>query len=500
MKRYWGQWESLKVMGGVLYRKFEMEDGRRHIWQVIMPPNLRKAFLMRIHDDKVVGHLGMEKTRQRVQARAYWFKWRESVNSFCRVCDLCASRKPPQRKPRARMQQFLTGVPLERVSLDVLGPLPKSDQDNKFILLICDYFTKWVEAFPMPNQEAKTVAEIFVKEFVCRYGTPRQLHSDQGSNFQSDLFKKVCQMLEIDKSRTTPYHPQSIGLVERMNRTIEAMLSMFTSTGQRDWDNYLPYIMMAYRSAVQETTGYSPNQMMLGREAELPIDIVMGYPEEDVIEGTHHEYVDDMKQKMTLVHDRARENIKLKSDKQKRYYDLKAQPKGYEPGEAVWLLNPARKKGVSPKLTRPWEGPYLIVHKLSSVTYRIQKSPKAKMKVVHYDRLKKYKGENPPLWHIKDNVVETVEVVAEDSHREHEHGAENDETILYDYDGEETILYNYNEETDVKRADSNLNENTEVKLIDEDSDKETVETLDLEIPDKRSKRIIRKPMRYRDDS
>ena len=115
----------------------------------------------------------------------------------------------------------------------------------------------------MPNQEAKTVAELFVKEFVSRYGTPRKLHSDQGSNFQSELFRKVCQMLEIDQSRTTPYHPQRDGLVERMNRTIEAMISMFVDPNQKDWDDVLPYIMMAYRSAIQDTTGYSPNKKIL---------------------------------------------------------------------------------------------------------------------------------------------------------------------------------------------------------------------------------------------
>jgi transposase InsO family protein len=140
------------------------------------------------------------------------------------------------------MQQHLTGVPMERVSLDVLGPLPKSNDDNKFVLLVCDYFTKWVEAFPMPDQEAKTVADKFVKEFVCRYGVPRKLFTDQGSNFQSRLFKEVCELLGIEKSRTTPYHPQSDGLVERMNRTIEAMLSMFVSPTQRDWDIYICHI------------------------------------------------------------------------------------------------------------------------------------------------------------------------------------------------------------------------------------------------------------------
>ena len=130
---------------------------------------------------------------------------------------ICAPVENPPQRFKAPMQQHNTGVPMERVSMDVLGPLPKSDAENKFILLICDYFTKWVEAFPIPNQEARTIADRFVKEFVCRYGVPRRIFTDQVVNFQSELFKEVCEMLDIDKDRTTPYHPQSDGFVERMN-------------------------------------------------------------------------------------------------------------------------------------------------------------------------------------------------------------------------------------------------------------------------------------------
>ena len=199
-KRYWAQWESLKIMGGVLYRKFETIPGKNFLWQVIMPKNMRAEFLSRVHDHKMMGHLGMEKTRRRVLQRAYWFNWKNEVDQFCRECKLCASRKPPVRRLKAPMQQHNTGVTMERVSMDILGPLPKSNSENKFILLVCDYFTKWVEAFPIPNQEAKTVAERFVKEFVCRYGVPRRIFTDQGSNFQSELFKEVCELLEDRKS------------------------------------------------------------------------------------------------------------------------------------------------------------------------------------------------------------------------------------------------------------------------------------------------------------
>ena len=109
--------------------------------------------------------------------------------------------------------------------MDIVGPFPKSANGNKYILVVSDYFTRWAEAFPIPNQEALTVARVFVNEYVCRYGVPVQLHTDEGRNFESKIVEEMCKILEIDKTRTSPYHPQSDGIVERFNRTLEAMLA-----------------------------------------------------------------------------------------------------------------------------------------------------------------------------------------------------------------------------------------------------------------------------------
>ena len=111
----------------------------------------------------------------------------------------------------------------------------------------------------MPNQETLTVANVVVQEFVSRFGVPRQLHTDQGRNFEVRLFQEMCLILEIEKTRTTPLRPQSDGMVERFNRTLEAMLAKFVDDDQRDWDPYLPLLVMAYLSSVHETTGFSSN-------------------------------------------------------------------------------------------------------------------------------------------------------------------------------------------------------------------------------------------------
>ena len=189
------------------------------------------------------------------------------------------------RKRQAQLGQYNVGAPMERLAIDVLGPLPTTEAGNKYLLIAADYFTKWVESYPLPNQGAITVAEALVKNFVCRFRVPLIIHSDQGRNFESLVFSEICKLFGIHKTRTTPLHPQSDGMVERFNRTIEAQLSKFVDENQRDWDTHVPLLPMAYCSAVHETTGCTPAQLMMGRDSRLPIDLLIGRPEE---ESAHH--------------------------------------------------------------------------------------------------------------------------------------------------------------------------------------------------------------------
>ena len=126
--------------------------------------------------------------------------------------------------------------------------------------------------------EAVTVARILVDEVITRFGIPERIHSDQGAQFESNLFSELCKLLQIEKTRTTPYHPQSDGMVERFNRTLTKMISMFVDDNHRNWDEQIPYVMMAYRATEHETTGMSPNMLMLGRETSTPLDIMFEMP------------------------------------------------------------------------------------------------------------------------------------------------------------------------------------------------------------------------------
>ncbi len=115
------------------------------------------------------------------------------------------------------MEIVRSGYPMERIAIDILGPLPKTERGHQYIVVIGDYFTKWTESHAIPNIEATTVATVLIEQVVSRFGVPRRIHSDQGLQFKGKLFLEMCSLLQIEKTRTTPYHAMSDGMVERFN-------------------------------------------------------------------------------------------------------------------------------------------------------------------------------------------------------------------------------------------------------------------------------------------
>ena len=472
-KAYWAQWDRLQLRSGILYRKWESNIGDKS-WQLVVPKKMRQDILKQLHDNKTAGHLGTKRTRIRVAQRFYWHGSMSDVGRWCQSCDMCASRQRPHKTPRAPMKKYNVGAPLERIAIDVMGPLPVTINGNKYIAVIGDYFSKWTEAYAMPNQEATTVANIVVEEFICRFGVPRILHSDQGRNWESKVFQEVCRLLDIDKTRTTPYHPISDGMVERFNQTVEAMLSKFVDDNQKDWDAHLPYMMMAYRSAEHESTGVAPVEAMLGRHIELPIDLIVGSPPEEEDDQHHRssnmpEYVQNLKERLEKVHEFVRERQHIATESQKRSYDHRATAHKYNVGDNVWLHCLARKKGRSPKLQRSWEGPYTVTTKLSDVTFRIQKSARSLPKVVHYNRLKLYEGRNPSTWFRRNDApVETTQDKASQTismdmidNEEIESSSNNSDEPNLTVQSESQYDSHVNDETTESETDSHMSEEEE---------------------------------------
>ena len=340
----------------------------------------------------------MNKLLHKVQQRYHWVGLANDVRSWVRKCNTCAQIKNPQRKLLAPLQQYTVGAPLERLPMDIMGPLPKTDRGNVYVLVIGDYFTKWVEVFPLPNQEVETVARVFVEEFICRFGVPKELHTDQGHNFESNLMKEVCKLLVAKKTRTCSYQPKGDGFVERFNRTLISMVAsaLDPERHQQDWDERIPYAMLAYRTSVQSSTRETPSMMMLGRETTLPVDVIVQSPSPD--ENEKDDYAYKLRCTLQDVHEHARSKLKLAASKQRQMYDRNTIMRTFKTGDWAWLQSTQKKRGLTPKLMLKWLGPYLVIGKLSEVVYRIQLSQRANPKVVHLNRLNMYNGPPRPSW------------------------------------------------------------------------------------------------------
>ena len=246
------------------------------------------------------------------------------------------------------------------------------------------------------NTSRWAIARKLVDEFVSRFGAPETLHTDQGRNFESNLFNELCRLLGIVKTRTSAYHPEGDGMIERFNRTVVSMLSNYVSDNQRDWDRHLPQVMMAYRSSKYESTKYPPFFMMFGRDVKLPIDVMCGrapgQPQETV------EYTRGLRDPLEAAHNKARTHLQAAQKRQKDYYDRRVAGTSFRVGDWVLLSTTAVKRGLSPKLHHQWQGPYVVLDKVSEVNYRVQLATgQGRKQVVHFNRLRPFNHARPML-------------------------------------------------------------------------------------------------------
>ena len=380
-------WDQLVVEDGVLYRQYSNGDASPSvILQLVVPQADREEIIRQMHGGDTGGHLGVEKTVHKVKERYYWPGHWNDVKLFCKTCTACNTRKGTTPRPRAHLQSVQAGYPMQLVAMDIVGPFPESESGNKYILVVSDYFTKWVEAYGIANQEASTIAQTLVDEFFCRFSPPRQLHSDQGRQFESQVIAQICKLLGIVKSRTSPYHPQSDGQVERFNRTLLDMLATSAKDHPWSWEHHLRKVCFAYNTSVHSTTGFTPFYLLFGRQAVLPVDLMFSPVQKSV---TPSEYAAHLKYSLANAYEHVRKCTGAQQQRQKELYDRRVHGQLHDIGELVWLHQSAVPRGSSKKLYHPWTGPYRVLKRLSDANYRIQhiEHPRKRM-VVHFDRLK----------------------------------------------------------------------------------------------------------------
>jgi len=490
VKTLMARWKQLTIEDGVLVRHVREDGTPREICQIVLPAPLRELVLHQLHDLRIVGHLGIQRTVGRVKHRFYWPGVALDVTRWCARCTECASRKGKPHPRRRPLTQLPTGAPFDRIAMDILDTHKPTAKRNRYILVISDYFTKFTMAFPLRRHTAKNVANVVVNQWIVLFGVPKAIHSDQGREFESSLFRGVIELLGSKKIRTAPYRPQSDGQVERMNRTILQLLSAFVSDRANDWDVHLPYVMMAYRSSVHSSTGCTPHIMVFGRETNLPIDLIFPSMNEEELPSCGTEYVEYLRSMIRTTHEFAREHLRQAGIRQKRGYDAHAKATGeYKPGDLVRYYYVPLTQGN--KFARPWTGPWKVESQETEVDYKIAllSNPK-KTRVVHFDVLKPYER-------LEDDVVETQP--GSDQSKENESDILESIRDLYApwkvTTDNEALLSNSSEEKESSESDTNsMSDQFDGVVVDPELINKTTQNIPRR--SQRPQRQRRRPQRY----
>lgn len=399
--------EGVVQKEGIYYRRWHPRNAPGETYeQLVLPKTYRSKVLKLAHSMPMAGHLGRDKATQRIQRRFYWPTMYRDVKRYCQECPECqrfggAGRKAPL------IPLPIIGEPFRRIAMDVVGPLPRTSRGNRFILVVSDYATRYPEAIALRRVTAEKVAEELVTLF-SRHGIPEEILTDQGTNFTSTLLGELYRMIGVKAIRTSPYHPQTDGLVERFNQTLKKMLKKVLAGEGRQWDVMLPYVLFAHREAPQATVGFTPFELLLGLEVRGLLDVLREDwtgekdTEEDVVT-----YVSRVRERMEEAQEIVKQNSSAMQTKHKEYYDRKARELNLDVGDQVLLLLPDSNK----KFLAKWQGPYKITRKIGRVNYEIKMPDKGDRKqIFHVNLLKRWKTrpeEEPEgIYHIEEEDLQ----------------------------------------------------------------------------------------------
>uniref|UniRef100_A0A8C5MH87 Gypsy retrotransposon integrase-like protein 1 n=1 Tax=Leptobrachium leishanense TaxID=445787 RepID=A0A8C5MH87_9ANUR len=322
------------MLDEVVYRRGPSANAEE-IQQLFLPTKHRESVLRSLHDEH--GHLGAERTFKLVRDRFYWPCMRAEVESYCHSCLRCIQRKtlPTRTAPMSHLQ---SQGPMDLVCIDFLCLEPDATGQGN-ILIVTDHFTRYAQAFSTKDQRAPTVAKVLMEKFFVHYGLPRRIHSDQGRDFESRLVGQLLELLGIQKTRTTPYHPQGDAQPEWFNRTLLNMLGTLSNVEKQSWSRHIATLVHAYNSTESDATGYSPYRLMFGREARLPVDLAFGLSLDQTSVASHRNYVDRLRKNLASAFEQARLTSENREQRNKRNYDLKVRIQDLQPGDRVLLKN-----------------------------------------------------------------------------------------------------------------------------------------------------------------
>lgn len=350
---------SFQTRSGVLYRQYRDRKGKAFD-QLVVPQRYRADLLHLAHDCSWSGHLGIKKTKALLTQEYYWPGCWKDVETFVRTCDACkrVGKSTDRLKAPMKLVPVIT-EPFRRLVIDIVGPLPQTQSGYRYILTALCPATKFPEAVPLKELSSTSVVDALLSIF-ARVGFPAEIQSDQGSIFTSALTTTFFEKCGITLVHSSVYHPQS-NSVERLQSVLKRVLRALGVEQSRDWEACLPAAMFALRTAPDESTGFSPAELVYGRTLRTPLRMLRESWEGHGENQTVVEYVLELLTRLNDAKGIVEENMKRAQQKAKAYYDRSAKLRTFKVNDRVMILVPSRKN----KLDVQWEGPARVVQKLS---------------------------------------------------------------------------------------------------------------------------------------
>ena len=357
--------------------------------QIVVPKSYRHEILSIAHESPMSGHLGINKTYHKIINHFYWPGLKSDVSKYCKTCHTCQMvGKPNQTIPKAQLHPIPAfDEPFSRILIDCVGPLPRTKSGNEYLLTIMCTSTRFPEAIPLRNIKTKSIVKALIKFFTF-VGLPKSVQSDQGSNFMSGIFQQVMHELGIKQFRSSAYHPESQGALERFHQTLKNMIRSYCFDTEKDWDEGIHLLLFAVRESVQESLGFSPFELVFGHSVRGPLKLLKEkFLSNDETPLNLLQYVSDFRNRLSRACEVARSNLKTSQGKMKARYDNHVIDRKFKPGDKVLALLPIPGRPLQAR----YFGPYTIDKKTSDLNYIINTSGRRKNKqMCHVNMLKEY--------------------------------------------------------------------------------------------------------------
>lgn len=386
------QYPDFRVMNNCLYKHLPSilpNTSNVPDWKLVIPTDNRQPILQQMHDSPTAAHMGISKTRSRISEFYYWPKMRQSVSRYVKDCQICAAQKSENvARPGFMGAEKNISFPFQAISMDLLGPFPKSKKGNQYVFVVTDYFTKFVLVQPLRKATTSPMIKFLREQVFLIFGVPEIVIFDNGAQFTSKEFRKFLDEFSIRKVWfNARYHPQ-VNPTERVNRVLVTAISSYISDNQRVWDEKLPEIALALRLAKHDATEISPAYLVFGRHVPVSGDFYSSSATSNDFQVKNNLFWAKEMSALPELYSEVKERLHKAYERNAKYYDLRKRPLRFELGDTVWkrtyYLSDATKnfsKKLAPKYV-----PCMVTQVVSPLVYEL------------VDQAGKPLGR----WHIKD--------------------------------------------------------------------------------------------------